>query len=376
MFWLHMIFDVRFYILDYLSCAQWVIAARQRPLSSIQICRSYDLFDIDFMKWPQVSKHGYKHICNMICYFSKAMYSYSTFSTKTEDAKQTFQYHQNSEHSLSVAVYWDASSAFISSKMKIMLNDLNIIAIQASNQSHKSIETIEVANRILKVALRKMRHSNENFIDTLKKSIIAVNDKHIEHLDYTFNEIIYGIEFRDTSIVNSTKMYNISKKLILPSFDEMFPLMWDHMARQKKIRHEMTENKNKAMQIMKKRYDRDVQTKTFVFDQYVFLRNTNLIYDKNIPRWKEPFVINEYEEEHNTNYILRKLDGIALSNHFHEDHLRIFQERTDYLKSHDEKNFSIMKSFRKVRTKIMKKAQEREKVKQTFTKFIAYQPQV
>ena len=328
------------------------------------------------MKWPQIFKHEYKHICNMICYFSETLYSYLTFSTKTENAKQAFQYHQNSEHFLSVAVYWNVDSAFISSKIKIMLNDFNIITIQTSNQFHKSIETIEMTNRILKTAMKKMKHSNENFINTLKKDIIVVNDKHIEHLNYSPNEIVYGIELKDISIVNSIKMYNISKKLILFSFDEMLSFVWNHMARRKELRHKITENKSKTMQIMKKRYDRDVQTKIFVFDQYVFFRNINLIYDKNISKWKRFFVINEYEKEHDISYIFRKLDEIILFNHFHEDHLRIFQKRTGYLRSHDEKNFLIIKSLRKVRTKIMKKAREKKKTQQAYTKFIAYQPRV
>ena len=35
---------------------------------------------------------------------------------------------------------------------------------------------------------------------------------------------------------------------------------------------------------MKKKYDRNVQLKIFVIDQYVFFRNNNLIFDKNVFR--------------------------------------------------------------------------------------------
>ena len=56
------------------------------------------------------------------------------------------------------------------------------------------------------------------------------------------------------------------------------------MARRKELRHKVTENKSKAIQIMKKKYDRDVQIKIFVSEQYVFFRDINLIYDKNISR--------------------------------------------------------------------------------------------
>ena len=42
-------------------------------------------------------------------------------------------------------------------------------------------------------------------------------------------------------------------------------------------------------------------------------------------------------------------------NHFHENYFRIFQKRIDYLKLYDEKNLFIIKNFRKIRTKIIKK---------------------
>ena len=122
------------------------ISALQRP----PIPHRYRTFRrLDFMEWPQLFKHGYKHICNMVCYFSGALYPYPTFGTKTEDAKQAFQYHQGSGHPMPAAVYWDVGSAFMSSEMKTMLNSLNIIAIQGPSQSRKSVGMIERANMIL-----------------------------------------------------------------------------------------------------------------------------------------------------------------------------------------------------------------------------------
>ena len=48
-----------------------------------------------------------------------------------------------------------------------MLNNFNIITIQTFNQFHKLIKTIKRTNKILIIAIRKMKLFNENFIDIL-----------------------------------------------------------------------------------------------------------------------------------------------------------------------------------------------------------------
>ena len=78
---------------------------RTVSLKSIQTYQSYDLFDIDFMNLSKFSKYDYKHICNMMNYFSRRLFSYSTINIKIEDVKQTLEYHKTSDHFMSVAVY-------------------------------------------------------------------------------------------------------------------------------------------------------------------------------------------------------------------------------------------------------------------------------
>ena len=124
---------------------------------------------------------------------------------------------------------------------------------------------------------------------------------------------------------------------------------------------------------MKKRYDRNVQFKIFVIDQYVFFRNNNLIFDKNIFRWNEFFVINESNEKQNFNYKLRNLKNKLMFNFFYDDHLRIFRERIEYFRSINEKILSIMKNFRKVRTKIIKKTNKKKQKRKIFEKLIEFE---
>ena len=92
-----------------------------------------------------------------------------------------------------------------------MLNDFNIITIQTFNQFYKLIEIIKRTNKILIIAMRKMKLFNENLINILWKNIIVVNKKHIKHLSYSFNKIIYDIEFKNILTINSIKIYNIWK---------------------------------------------------------------------------------------------------------------------------------------------------------------------
>ena len=371
-YWFFMISNVKSYILDCLQCAQWAVIARQVFLHSIQTYQLYDLFDIDFIDWFDLFEHEYKHILNMIDYFVEALFAYSTFEIVAIDVKQVFDYHQISEHSMSAAIYWDADSAFKSIEMKEVLNSRDIICISASNQSHKSVDMIERNNRILKHVINKMRKSDENFLDIFRRALSACNERHITHLEYTLNQILHDIESFNSAIVRSVQLLQLFEKIVLSSLDEMLSLMWNHMTRREKIRRNVIKRISKTKQRMKKRYDREVKFKLFVFDQYVFLRDINLIFDKNVSRWREPFVIADSTNEHESSYHLLKLDDKRASNQFHDDHLRSFFAREEYLRSINEKILSVMKNLRKTRKKIMKKTKQKQIVRKSFEQFIQY----
>ena len=374
-FWPHMASDVRDYILGCLPCAQWATAARQVPLSPIQTYRPYDLFGIDFMDWPgPIPEGGFKHVCNMVDYFSGSLYPYPAYGTSAMDAKKAFSHHHGCGHPMPAAVYWDAGSAFISSEMRDMLRTLNIIAIQAPSQSHKSVGMIERANRTLRASMRKMVGPKDTQRTVLEKGTHAANDRHIEHLGYSPNEIVYGIEPRDISVVNFVKALKYPEKIVLPSEEEMMPLVWDHMARREEAQQKVIDRTTKAKQRMKERYDRGVQPKIFVTGQYVFLRDNNLIFDKNVPRWNGPFVISGPGGEQNSSYKLRNLEGKPMPNLFHGDHLRIFRERTGYLRPANEEALPVMKNLRKVRTKVIKRAGKKEQERRAFERLIGFEP--
>ena len=245
MYWLFMISNVKSYIFDCLQCAQWVVIARQIFLHSIQTYQSYDLFDIHFIDWFDFFEHEYKHILNMIDYFAEALFAYSTFDIVVIDVKQIFDYHQINEHFMSTTIYWNVDSTFKSIEIKKVLSKRNIICIFASSQSHKFVDMIERDNKIFKHAINKMRKSNENFLDIFRRTLFACNERHITHLEYTFNQILHDIEFFNFAIVRFVQLLQLFEKIVLSNFDEMLSLMWNHMTKREKIRRNVIERTSK-----------------------------------------------------------------------------------------------------------------------------------
>lgn len=258
-YWFYMITDVKIYVQECMKYALWAFAMRTISLKSIQTYQSYDLFDIDFIDWSKFSKYEYKHICNMMNYFFERLYSYSIYNIKIENAKQTFEYHKISEHLMSIAIYWNVDSTFKSMKMIEAFKNLNIVSIQASSQSHKSMRMIERINRILRVAMNKMKKEDENFVDTLRRAIFACNEKHIEHLSYLFDEIIFEIESRTFATISLIQATIRDEKIVLSTFEKMTSLIWNHMTRREKLRKNVVERTEKAKRKMKERYDVDVK---------------------------------------------------------------------------------------------------------------------
>ena len=371
-FWFFMISNIKSYIQKCLFCAKWIIVDRHVSLSFIQTYQFYDLFDIDFMNWFENSIYDYKHFCNMINYFSNDLFFYSTMSTKISNVKQSFQYHKFSDHLMLVAIYWNADIAFKFNEMKKMLEKLSIVCIIALNQSHKSLKMIKRDNRTLKTMLNKMKLSNENLVDILRRVAFACNERHVKHLNYISNEILHDIEFFNSTIIRSIKTLLLFDKIIFSNVEKMLSFVWNHMIKRKQIRQNVIQRMQKSKQRMKVRYDKKVNVKMFTSDQYVFLLNINLIFKKNTFRWRKSFVIANKTNEHNFNYKFLKMNDNKISNQFHDDHLRSFFVREEYLRSLNEQDFSMLRNLRRIRKKIMREINKKQQINKQFEQWIQY----
>ena len=269
-------------------------------------------------------------------------------------------------------MYWNANSTFKSMKMKNMLDDRDIICIFVSNQFHKFVDMIERNNKIFRHVMNKMKKFNENFLDIFRRAIFVCNDRHIKYFEYIFNQILHDIEFFNLVVVRFVQFLQLFEKIMFFNFDEMLSLIWNHMIKREKIHKNVIKRMTKIKQRIKKRYDREIKFKLFVFDQYVFFRDINFIFDKNVFRWRESFVIVNSTNEHEFNYHFLKFDNKKISNQFHDDHLRFFFVREKYLRSINEKILSIMKNLKKTKKKTMKKTKQKRKIKKSFEQFIQY----
>ena len=150
--------------------------------------------------------------------------------------------------------------------------------------------------------LNKMKLSNENLVDILKRIAFVCNERHVKHLKYISNEILHDIESSNSAIVRSIRTLLLFDKIILFSVEKMLSLVWNHMTKREQIRQNVIQRMQKSKQRMKVRYDKEVNVKMFTFNQYVFLLNINFIFKKNTSRWRKSFVIADKASEHNFNY--------------------------------------------------------------------------
>ena len=95
------------------------------------------------------------------------------------------------------------------------------------------------------------------------------------------------------------------------------------------------------------RFNREINEVKFNYNDFV------LLYQKNTrklkARWRRSFKIDEYHSSHEVFYKLRQLNERLIKGHFHENHLKLFSSRTDYLKDSDDLILSIIQIIRNSR---------------------------
>jgi hypothetical protein len=67
----------------------------------------------------------------------------------------------------------------------------------------------------------------------------------------------------------------------------------------------------------------------FFVNDFIFLYQKRS--NKLKSRWRESFRINEYDDSHDIFYIIRQLNDKKINDTFHENHLKSFLSRIDYL---------------------------------------------
>ena len=127
----------------------------------------------------------------------------------------------------------------------------------------------------------------------------------------------------------------------------MISYIWNHITRREKFRKNIVKRIEKTKQKMKKRYNVDVKQQKYFFEQIVFFKNLNSTHNKAKLRWNESFVITNFDEKHESNYKFKIFENKSTLNIHHENQLRIFRERIEYLRKINEKKLSMMRNLKK-----------------------------
>ena len=284
------------------------------------------------------------YIYNLVDYFSRHIYPHPTSGAGVNNVIISYDHYLRANPK-PYAVYMDAGSHFTSQKLRIYFQKKDIAVVFAPSASHKSVGMIEKSNDILQQAFKKMREPGEEWEDALFRATPQVNSRMIEHLGYSPVEIITGIQPL-TSIERKIRIDSLPTKLKVPTEEQMFPLVWDYMARRIDIREDVYDRSVRKKEQEKIRYDKGVKTQYFKPGDFVLLKDSTPHLGKLTERWRGPFIIDSFGGDHGASYILKTLEGEPAPNTHHGDHLRIFRPREGYLRPTDEEPLQVTRNLR------------------------------
>lgn len=91
-YWHKMVSNVHEYIQGCLPCPKWATSARSVPLILIQTGEPYELMGMEFIGSFERSAYGNTYIYNLVDYFSRHMYLYSTSGAGTNNVIISFDH--------------------------------------------------------------------------------------------------------------------------------------------------------------------------------------------------------------------------------------------------------------------------------------------
>ena len=299
---------------------------------------------MDFIGPFEKSAYGNTYICNLVDYFSRHMYPHPTPGADADDVILSFD-HYLQFNPKPYAVYMDVDTHFTSQKLRTYFRKKDIAVVFALSASHKLVGLIEKSNDILQQAFKKMRKLEEEWEDALFRAAPQVNSRMIEHLGYSPVEIITGIQPL-TSVERKIWIDSLPTQLKIPTDEQMFPLVWDYMARKIDIREDVHNRSVRRKEQEKIRYDKGVKMQYFNPGDFVLLRDSTPHLGKLTERWRGPFIIDGFGGDHGASYTLKTLDRKSAPNTHHGDHLRILRPQERYLRQTDEEPLKVTQNLR------------------------------
>ena len=153
-YWFNQFENVEKYIADCLKYAHHESATRLQLLNSMKVLFSFQLLNMNFIDLLTETKANNKYIFNVICYFSKKIVSFATFLINAfnvvESLRKIFIWFQRF-----YVIYCDWEQHFDNLIVRVFLSFKSISISYSSSDFSRSIDMIEIFNKLLENVLRK-----------------------------------------------------------------------------------------------------------------------------------------------------------------------------------------------------------------------------
>ena len=329
-YWSSQSANVKRYIQRCLQCARHESEMKSQLLHSVRVQKSFQLLSMNFIESLAISTNENNFIFHVIDYFSRFFIITATKTANVSDVtlilNRIFIFY-----SKPLDIYCDQNQHFNNEEMKGFLRNHEILIDFSSFDASQSTDMIEVSNKLLNEVMKK---NEENWKERLNKSIHTINNRIISYFDVSLSNILMSVQSMFAaidSVLNYVSVFFISiwRDHLCDSFVHFVKIrkyinfrseLHDYV--QKRTNHQ--KNRKAA------KFNREINEVQFNYNDLV------LLYQKNIrkleTRWRELFKIDEHHSIHEILYKLRQLNERLIKEHFHENHLKLFSFRTDYLK--------------------------------------------
>jgi hypothetical protein len=288
---------------------------------------------IDSLTKTKSTKHIY--ILNNICYFNRFMIS---FACKSINVKNVIWFLRLfiSMYKTFHAIYCDRDQHFDNDVFRDFLKSYDIVIDYNFFDAFKITDMMKMSNRLLEKIFRKADSNSDSNITwdfRLAKIIKAINERVILYLDISSSAINFE-KIQKTSSISSIILHLSSRNIQKWHRELINSLIHCNHVRvylnHKAKVHDMIQviiirrRKNEIA-----RYNREISKMIHHFDDLIMLWQKNTIKLKF--KWRDSFKISDYDEFHDIFFILIQLNDRKIRDSFHDDHLKTFTSRTDYL---------------------------------------------
>ncbi len=353
-YWFNQSEDVEKYIADCLKCAHHESATRSQLLNSVKISFSFQLLNMNFIDSLTATKTENKYIFNVMCYFSKKVVSFATFSVNASDVieslEKIFIWFRKS-----YVIYCDWEQHFDNFMIRNFLNFEDVFISYSSSDFSKSIDMMKIFNKLLENVLRKL-FKNVDWDQILNRVTKFINFRVISYLEMSSIDIIIDSIQKITS--TSFTLLTLFEWNIFDWVTELCLLVF-HIKKIKRYIRFRSDSHDYVKALSQKRwkdmiykYDRNVSSVYHQLQNLIMLHQKSS--DKLQFKWRDSFRIQNHEKTHEKFFILRQINERKNWKAFHENDLKQFVSCTEHLAEDARRSYSDSQSIRKSRKKSAK----------------------